>query len=292
MNNVKWSAWGVGRIAYNLIFLVLCFTPPCLASSIVNSKHNLSLSGPGNVKASSESEICIFCHTPHNASTQAPLWNRYDSGQVYIPYTSTTLKARPGQPTGASKLCLSCHDGTIALGSVRSRSQPIQFIQTLSGEDNLGTDLSDDHPISFRYDSALASSNPQLKDPSGLTASIRLDQDSQLQCTSCHDPHNDQFGYFLRVDSIRGNLCLSCHNMNGWDDVSMHKNSASVWNGASTNPWKRTQWNNVSRNACQNCHALHNAGGKKRLLNYSNEEDNCLVCHNGNVGHLQFFRLA
>ncbi|MDO8663124.1 MAG: cytochrome c3 family protein [Candidatus Omnitrophota bacterium] len=269
-------------ISCSLMFLILSFTPPCFAGSIVSSKHNLSLSGPGNVKASSESEICIFCHTPHNASTQAPLWNRYDSGQVYIPYTSTTLKAKTGQPTGASKLCLSCHDGTVALGMVRSRSQPIQFTQALTGEDNLSTDLSNDHPVSFRYDSSLASTNGQLKDPAGFSGSIRLDKDAQLQCTSCHDPHNDQFGSFLRVDAARGSLCLTCHTMNGWDE-SIHKNSTASWNGASTNPWKHTAWNNVADNACQNCHTPHNAGGKKRLLNYTNEEDNCLSCHNGNV---------
>ena len=44
---------------------------------------------------------------------------------AYIPYSSSSLQAKPGQPTGTSKLCLSCHDGTIALGSVVSRNQPI-----------------------------------------------------------------------------------------------------------------------------------------------------------------------
>ena len=252
------------------------------ADSIVNSRHNLSSAGPGKVKAVAETQICIFCHTPHNASAQAPLWNRYESGKSYMPYTSTTLKALVGQPAGASKLCLSCHDGTVALGMVRSRREVIPTSQPLTGQENLGTDLSDDHPISFRYDAALAFADPQLKDPAALTGAVGLDKDSQLQCTSCHDPHNNQFGSFLRMNTIRGNLCLACHNMNGWGN-SLHKNSPASWNGVSVNPWAHTPWGSVVDNGCENCHSPHHAGGGRRLLNYPNEEDNCLPCHNGNV---------
>lgn len=267
------------------LFLVMdhgLSTVDCFAASIVNSKHNLSSSGPGTVKAVTESEICIFCHTPHSASSQAPLWNRYDSGQTYIPYTSSTLQAATGQPTGASKLCLSCHDGTVALGMVRSSSEAIQFNQPLGGGQNIGTDLSDDHPISFVYDSSLAFSNAQLKDPSTLTGAVRLDNNSQLQCTSCHDPHNNQFDYFLKVNAIRGNLCLACHNMNGWNE-SIHRNSLASWNGRALDPWPHTSWDNVADNACENCHNVHGALGKRRLLNASTEEGDCVPCHNGNV---------
>jgi len=270
-------------IAFFIIVILACFSSgSSFADSIVNSKHNLSSSGPGVVKGTAEREICIFCHAPHDASSAAPLWNRYESGQVYIPYTSTTLKAMTGQPTGASKLCLSCHDGTVALGMVRSRSSVITFTQPIEREQNLGADLSDDHPISFRYDSSLVFSNPQLKDPAALTGPIRLDKDSQLQCTSCHDPHDNQFGYFLRVNAIRGNLCVVCHNMGGWSE-SIHKNSTASWNGLPPNPWTYTSWRNVADNACESCHAPHNTSGKKRLLNSATEEDNCMPCHNGNV---------
>ncbi len=265
-----------------VIMLIFCLSELTFAESIVNSKHNLSISGPGEVKAVTESEICIFCHTPHKASSQAPLWNRYDSGQIYIPYASSTLNAVVGQPTGASKLCLSCHDGTVALGMVRSRSEEIQFSAPIGEEQNIGADLSDDHPVSFRYDASLYFSNQQLKDPSALTGAVRLDRDSQLQCTSCHDSHNNQFGNFLKVDSIRGNLCNTCHSMNGWNE-SIHKNSAASWNGQPPNPWPHTLWNNVADSACENCHNPHGALGKKRLLNSSTEEGNCIPCHNGHV---------
>jgi hypothetical protein len=77
------------------------------------------------VKAVAEAQTCLFCHAPHSASTVAPLWNRGNPGSTYTPYSSSTSVARPGQPTGASLLCLSCHDGTIALGDVLSRSARI-----------------------------------------------------------------------------------------------------------------------------------------------------------------------
>src|SRR5678815_582510 len=125
-------------------------------TSIIDSAQNLSASGPGQIRAVSEQQVCIFCHTPHNAAPIQPLWNRSLPLSAYTVYSSTSLQAKPGQPTGSSKLCLSCHDGTIALGSVLSREQPIAMaggVTTLPpGATNLGTDLSDDHPISFRYD--------------------------------------------------------------------------------------------------------------------------------------------
>jgi len=98
------------------------------SKSIINTRHNLSVSGPGKVKATSEQEICIFCHAPHNASPVQPLWNRSTPSSAYTVYTSPSLQklgVNIGQPSGSSKLCLSCHDGTIALGSVLSRAQPI-----------------------------------------------------------------------------------------------------------------------------------------------------------------------
>jgi hypothetical protein len=78
-------------------------------SSVVNTPHNLSAGGPGSVRASSEQQVCIFCHTPHHASSTQPLWNRRSLPGGYTPYRSTSLDAQPGQPTGPSKLCLSCH---------------------------------------------------------------------------------------------------------------------------------------------------------------------------------------
>jgi predicted CXXCH cytochrome family protein len=275
-----------------LLLLLLCL--PARADSIVNSKHNLAVSGPGDIRAVTETEICIFCHTPHQRTGEAPLWNHAMPAQTYTPYSSSTLKARDvGQPTGASKLCLSCHDGTVALGMVNSRSSAIPMqggVTTLpaSRRSQLGTDLSDDHPISFGYSSALAAANTQLRDPSSLNQRVRLDAGGQVQCTSCHDPHNNQYGKFLVQDNTGAAMCMVCHDQRRWDE-SIHKTSTAAWNGQGPSPWPHTSGTTVAANGCESCHAPHSAGTRPRLLNYAVPEQNCFVCHNGNVvgGNLQ-----
>jgi predicted CXXCH cytochrome family protein len=270
-----------------LIFLIssLFLIQLLSAQSIVNTVHNLSVSGPGTIRASSEDEICIFCHTPHSSSPRQPLWNRPDPGFNYTLYTSSTAQAVPGQPTGASLLCLSCHDGTIALGNVLSRPSPILFsggITNLpSGNTNLTTDLSNDHPVSFIYNASLASADGELVDPSTLTGPVRL-ENQMLQCTACHDPHQNVFNNFLVVTNQYSDLCLYCHQPDYWNNAS-HNLSLATWNGTGSNPWFHTSYLTVSENACENCHAPHNAGGHPRLINFVTEESNCLICHNGNV---------
>lgn len=263
------------------------FSGPARAESIVNSKHNLAISGPGDLKAVTETEICVFCHTPHQKTGEGALWNHQMPVQAYTPYKSSTLKATDvNQPTGASKLCLSCHDGTVALGMVNSRSAPIPMIGGVTTmparRSRIGTDLSDDHPVSFRYNSALVTANPQLKDPGTLDKRVRLDADGQMQCTSCHDPHNNQYGKFLVQDNTGSALCLVCHNQNRWDE-SVHKTSTALWNNQGPNPWPHTAGRTVAANGCENCHSPHQAGTGPRLMNFGVAEQNCYTCHDGNV---------
>ncbi len=267
---------------------------PCLflvsvntwAQNIASTKHNLSVNGLGAIKAQSETEICVFCHTPHHSNGPTrPLWNRADNGTTYNLYTSTTIKATIGQPDGTSMLCLSCHDGTVALGSVLSRSATISFgsITNLpAGTTNLGVNLADDHPISFLYNDALATANGQLKSTVNINAAVKLDKNSKMQCTSCHDAHDNTNGKFLVLTTQGSALCYSCHDKNYWSN-STHKSSISTWNGLGISPWLHTSYTTVADNACENCHQPHSAGGSSRILNYKNEEDNCNNCHNGNV---------
>ncbi|MEI6218626.1 MAG: hypothetical protein WCP86_06980, partial [bacterium] len=173
-----------------------------LAGTILGSKHDLSVKGGGDIKAASETEVCLFCHTPHRALKDGPLWSHSMSLVTdYVPYDSSTIKAVVGQPTGASRLCLSCHDGTVALGMVVSRSGNIEMQNSVTtmpdGRSNIGTDLSDDHPVSFKYDTQLVNDSGELKPPASLLGRVRLDHGGEMQCTSCHDPHDNQFGTFL-----------------------------------------------------------------------------------------------
>ncbi len=272
-------------MALTLLQLIGVTSAP--GGNIQFSKHNLSVSGPGEIKAVSESQVCIFCHTPHNARQDIPyLWNRRDQTASYIPYQSSTLVARVGQPTGSSKLCLSCHDGTIALGAIVSEAEEIQFqggIRFLpAGPSRIYTDLSDDHPVSFVYDSRLAHARLGLADPALLPPVIKLDNYGQLQCTACHDPHDDTYGKFLVMSNQFSGLCTSCHKMEGWE-FSSHARSNARWNGRGANPWPNTDFQTVAENGCENCHQNHTAARPARLLKHVFEEETCLVCHNGNV---------
>ena len=215
----------------------------------------------------------------------SPLWNKDDPGYTYTLYHSSTVEAVPGQPDGSSILCLSCHDGTTALGSVLSRGTEIAFtggISTLPpGSSNISTDLADDHPISFDYTTGLASADGQLKDPTAIVPPVSL-QSGRMQCTSCHDPHRNQTNDFLVVTNQFSELCFSCHDRNYWS-FSSHATSTATWNGNGIDPWPRTEYLNVAENACESCHQPHTAGNRYRLLNELAEENNCLPCHNGNV---------
>jgi predicted CXXCH cytochrome family protein len=274
------------RSIVSIMLFEICL---CLSGSVfggvLTSKHNLSVSGSGDYIALTETQVCVFCHIPHNSSPLGPLWNREDTGQNYTPYSSSTTDALPGQPTGSSLLCLSCHDGTIALGDLLSRDTDVTMtggVTTIPEEDrsNLSTDLSDDHPISFDYDEALAGSDGSLVSPALLTDAVRLDVNGQLQCTSCHDPHDDTNDKFLVIDPVNGALCETCHII--FHDFTPHKTSSAEWDGVGDDPWPHTEWNSVQENACFNCHTPHAAAGV-RLLKHSEEEENCLICHNGHV---------
>jgi len=271
-------------ISMGALFLLL-FTPWAGSQSIVNSVHNLSVTGPGDVKASTEPEICVFCHTPHNTRPSSPLWNKHDPGYTYTLYHSSTIQAVPGQPDGASILCLSCHDGTTALGNVISRTGDIEFADGITsmpaGHANLSTDLADDHPVSFDYTTGLAAADGQLKDPTAIVPPVVLDN-GRMQCTSCHDPHRNLTNDFLRVTNRYSELCFSCHERDYWT-FSIHSTSTATWNGNGNDPWPHTSYPNVAENACENCHDPHGAGNKRRLMNTLDEEGNCLPCHNGNV---------
>jgi predicted CXXCH cytochrome family protein len=254
--------------------------------SVVNSKHDLSAQGPGPVRASQESEICIFCHTPHNAAPQTPLWNRENPRKFYRIYDSSTLDARVDQPSGPSKMCLSCHDGSMALGNVLSRPEAHPIIMTARtippGESDLTTDLSDDHPIGFHYDRALTNVDHQIRPPEVVSPELPMGVHNEVHCTTCHDPHNNELGSFLRMTDQMGAICISCHDMDGWSH-SAHALSGKPTVGRSVDPRERLKYGSVRENSCMNCHKIHSAPQRERLLRFRREEDNCLNCHSGSI---------
>ena len=246
-------------------------------AGVVNTKHNLSKSGPGTVKSSQEDRVCIFCHTPHNSLSYAPLWNRELSTAIYTTYSSNTMNATPWQPSGNSKLCLSCHDGTIAINAIYNGGTIADMSSPISGSARIGTDLRDDHPISFTFDASLASADGQLKSPNALPSFIKL-QAGRIECTTCHDPHTEAV-YFLRnADKLA--LCTSCHDKK----TGTLTFNFSVHNSVISNSPVSSDY------SCGNCHKAHNA---KDMTNSASttqllrgvEENLCFVCH-GNLGNL------
>jgi len=262
-------------------------------TGIINTRHNLSVSGTGDIKALSETRICIFCHTPHNAAPQTPLWNKQLDAITYTLYDSSTIRAKPSQPTGPTRLCLSCHDGTLALGAILWPRDPatglplkIEMTKEITSDRRsyLDIKLSDDHPVSFSYYDSLP--NPELSPT--LPTDLLFYGTGQIHCSTCHDAHENDNKKFLAVDNVNSGLCLKCHIKDGWPST-IHSLSMNTWNGGSPDPWPRTgtttefNWETVQKNGCENCHTPHTAGGPKRLLNYLDEEQNCYPCHNGNV---------
>lgn len=256
------------------------------------TKHNLSAGAPATntVKALSETQVCVFCHVPHGASQSRAIWNRDLSYQLppslYTLYGSSTLDAVPNRPSGASKLCLSCHDGVLALGSLMNldAARPASVAMAggtttmPAGPTRLGTDLRNDHPISLvpnLADPEIAAPPPgdAVKLKEGATAAK-----DTVQCTSCHDPHLNT-AKFLVKPNTRGALCLTCHPKQGWVG-SRHE--------ASNAPYPVSGATTVGERACLSCHKPHNGEGPTRLLTTQNlsaaplawaEENVCYSCH-------------
>jgi len=159
-------------------------------ASVVNTKHNLGSSNMASSNhTTATSEICIFCHTPHGGdqTTFAPIWNRAKNTTTYLRFSSLgrlTFDAAEAPIGAVSAACLSCHDGTQSMDSVinSSGSDTIGMLDTGAGNGSwsqgramgngsfaaadgswdgtllprgdmvfLGTDLTNDHPISMQY---------------------------------------------------------------------------------------------------------------------------------------------
>lgn len=184
---------------------VLGMTFATSASAVITgSKHDFSADGYGST------QICIFCHAPHNNAGGTPLWNHAPTAATFTLYSSSTLNSTQAQPAGVSKLCLSCHDGSVAIDSYGTRTGTTN----ITGDALLGTDLSNDHPIGFTYDAALATADGGLVTPSSaslVVANVPL-YSAKLECASCHDVHNSAgIAGLLRTTNAASALCLKCH---------------------------------------------------------------------------------
>jgi len=199
-------------------------------TTIVGSPHDFRSEGWAN----QNNEICVVCHTPHNAisPTEGPLWNRNLTAAVYTLYTPNTTPGSDiqgtgfNQPTGVSRLCLSCHDGTIAVDSFGRNTDGTPFtggatfVNDINANANIGDgtpggttgDLSNDHPVAFTFPTTdaeiVTAAGGQV---AGLLPLFGVGGD-QMECATCHDVHaTNTFDELLRVDNDGSGLCLTCH---------------------------------------------------------------------------------
>jgi len=272
------SAVRYSTSALTVLCAVIVMRPLVARAGIERTPHNLTATGPGQFHGSPTANLCAFCHVPHNANATRALWNHELPPETYTLYQSTTLEAQLQQPTGSSRLCLSCHDGTIALGALAQHPEPT--LGKLTGATVLGTDLSDDHPISFVYDQALVALRPGLADPSTLPQPVKLDERGEVQCSSCHDPHSDRYPKFLVMDTSYSALCVACHRIPLWQE-SVHAMVPAT--ARSAQPLPGLGFQTMAQNGCSSCHQSHKATHAVRLLRGATEAATCLACHGGQV---------
>jgi predicted CXXCH cytochrome family protein len=279
-----------------LVALVACAVAlPAWAagSGIAMSKHNLSVTGPGEMRAVTEKRSCVFCHVAHGS--QPRTGNRPDSAAAVRRYASSTMAARPGQAmTGSSRTCLSCHDGTIAIGqTVKGNGIAMRGGgaggRMREGRANLGTDLSGSHPVSFR---PLMTRSVR---PPASTDAVQLDRHGMVQCTSCHDPHNEDVDPVQKKFLVKPNhgseICQSCHTLPQWR-ASSHQTSTAVLQPGSPLAPSGTSIASVSQMGCGGCHQTHGAGRARLVRGELAKGDDavCLQCHDGRVAKLDVAR--
>ncbi|HNQ23199.1 MAG TPA: cytochrome c3 family protein [Phycisphaerae bacterium] len=164
-------------------------------AGIEGSKHDFS---------AQTGDLCSACHLPHQseAPPAAPLW---DTGADLSRRFGNEDKGTPGWGT---KLCLTCHDGTLAKDTSRSA-----LTLRLVGEDypaRFGTGhQTTDHPVGVKYPQTKRGYRPVTSVLA--TGAVTLPK-GRVECSSCHDPHHEaQQPAMLVLSNVRSALCLTCH---------------------------------------------------------------------------------
>jgi predicted CXXCH cytochrome family protein len=274
--------------------IVLLIAPAVRAQVVAGDAMGIHNLGPGSRSpiTGARPDSCAYCHAAHSG-LNVGLWNQKLTSQIYTTYTSDTEKNKGAQPLlgSSSNHCLSCHDGTVAMGTTVAYGA-VTTHGSMVSTDNLGSNMQTSHPFSMtlplKDNIDLAASlvaSGHTADPTGAIKLIK----GNVECLSCHNPHvqaRDLVSQnFLARDSSSGQGCLACHDpvrqmsgkvnpMADWA-VSAHAiSTAKVSPSAGLGSYAT-----VKGTACVACHAPHNANGPT-LLRGQNEQA-CIACHNG-----------
>lgn len=206
---------------------------------IAGTRHNFGANG----FAFAQGEICKPCHTPHNAVEQdvsADLWAHTLSTASYKLSATELNVAQTDALDNYSRLCMSCHDGTVALDSFAGGTPGTGPALGAASVVNLGTDLSNDHPVgkeavyngtSGSFQSTVVDSRGRtavgINDPATGKATLALRPVSVtsggttvtnqvVSCGTCHNPHgagntSGTYPKLLRMSNTQSQLCLTCH---------------------------------------------------------------------------------
>jgi predicted CXXCH cytochrome family protein len=218
-------------------------------TGLSNTAHDFSnKSVTGGTGETFTTGLCTFCHTPHRAVSTLLLWNHTLSGATYtwdVPKTTagTNFPSFKGDTyKGPTAKCLSCHDGSVAIGDVAwfgagKPASPLDSTQhTWPSAFNIGAtggtlgNMAGNHPVAMPYPyqnlpntyngvttgSAIVSTEWQATpltpvrvfndDGSGNITAGAVSAKTGIECSSCHDPHNKASvdDFFLR-GTIGGN---------------------------------------------------------------------------------------
>ncbi len=234
------SAWAIGNAGST-----------AGGGTILGTKHDFSglnaragVAAMGGVAFSNYGNSCVYCHIPPDREGEdsadfggIPGWNRFvPATGAYELYDSTTLDNKVRTPSPISLLCLSCHDGTMAVDMTvfqpntwRSSRDAALHLRIHGANDlwscgrchdgsiahsiaikHLDTDLTNDHPISMTY-AGLNHRDPDFRVPDtpyGFDNGVKL-YDGRVECATCHNVHNPDITLLLRERADR--LCETCH---------------------------------------------------------------------------------
>jgi len=212
--------------AFSLVMVSAMGWAKAPKSAIAGSAHDLRTSFQ-----TASYTLCSFCHVAHKtgAAPEGPgylLWNHtFSSVTTYGVYQSDSMKATDltdlGGQTTVSNLCLSCHDGTVAVNSFYepisgANYQPITEGNYFMPGSATIRDLSKTHPVNFTYNATVANEAGMLVPASSSSVDAAGEIplfNGKMQCATCHDPHNGASGIFEQnfPEQASGSFCTYCH---------------------------------------------------------------------------------